>query len=108
MPPLSPRHGRIRHCSDRPVRNDGLTAAAVTARSHRMARWRCGECGSELRAKVFHRVRGMTTCPSCSGRVCYQACRARAPRRPVVRPLPSAPPPRTSSCRRYQPRRRER
>lgn len=56
-----------------PERNDGLTAEAVTAGSHRLVWWKCTVCAGEFRAKVFHRVRGMAACPSCSGRVRYQA-----------------------------------
>lgn len=62
-----------------PVRNDGLTAEAVTAGSHRLVWWKCNECAGEFRAKVFHRVRGVTTCPSCSGRVRYQALSSESP-----------------------------
>ncbi|AVH61711.1 MULTISPECIES: zinc-ribbon domain-containing protein [Streptomyces] len=55
-----------------PVRNDTLTAGAVTAGSHRVAWWRCTVCAGDFRAKVFHRVRGLAKCPACSGRVRYR------------------------------------
>ncbi|WP_333751508.1 zinc-ribbon domain-containing protein [Streptomyces sp. IBSBF 2394] len=61
------------------ARNDGLTAEAVTAGSHRLVWWKCTVCAGEFRAKVFHRVRGIATCPSCSGRVRYQALSSERP-----------------------------
>lgn len=62
-----------------PARNDGLTAEAVTAGSHRLVWWKCTVCAGEFRAKVFHRVRGIAACPSCSGRVRYQALSSESP-----------------------------
>jgi hypothetical protein len=62
-----------------PARNDGLTAEAVTAGSQRLICWKCTVCAGEFRAKVFHRVRGVTACPSRSGRVRYQALSSESP-----------------------------
>lgn len=62
-----------------PARNDGLTAEAVTAGSHRLVWWKCTVCAGEFRAKVFHRVCGIAACPSCSGRVRYQALSSESP-----------------------------
>ncbi|MEU2856578.1 zinc-ribbon domain-containing protein [Streptomyces syringium] len=62
-----------------PARNDGLTAGAVTAGSHRLVWWKCAVCAGEYRAKVFHRVRSVATCPSCSGRVRYRDLASESP-----------------------------
>lgn len=62
-----------------PTRNDGLEAGAVTAGSHRVVWWKCAACTGEFRAKVFHRVRGIAACPTCSGRVRYQSLASESP-----------------------------
>ncbi|MFF4647712.1 zinc-ribbon domain-containing protein [Streptomyces sp. NPDC001389] len=60
-------------------RNAGLTLSSITAGSHRVAWWRCADCGSEYRAKVFHRVRGLARCPGCSQRVSRQDLASESP-----------------------------
>ncbi|MER5359693.1 zinc-ribbon domain-containing protein [Streptomyces sp. NPDC002785] len=69
-----------------PARNNELTAGAVTTGSHRVVWWTCAVCSGEFRAKVFHRVRGVTGCPTCSGPGALPGSGEREPRglRPVA------------------------
>ncbi|MFF1263857.1 zinc-ribbon domain-containing protein [Streptomyces sp. NPDC058321] len=60
-------------------RNEAPTSRGVTAGSHRLVWWRCEGCAGEFRAKMFHRVRGGANCPTCSGRVRYQALTHESP-----------------------------
>ncbi|WP_228183901.1 zinc-ribbon domain-containing protein [Streptomyces anulatus] len=62
-----------------PARNNPLTAGAVTAGSQRLVWWKCTVCAGEFRAKVFHRVRDVAACPTCSGRVRYRDLASESP-----------------------------
>ncbi|MGV9268074.1 zinc-ribbon domain-containing protein [Kitasatospora sp. NPDC003701] len=55
-----------------PTRNDGLPLSTITAGSHRVVWWQCGDCTGEFRARVFFRVRATTHCPHCSRRIRYR------------------------------------
>ncbi|WP_329324599.1 zinc-ribbon domain-containing protein [Streptomyces luteogriseus] len=62
-----------------PDRNDAPAADTITAGSHRVVWWKCAVCAGEFRAKVFHRVRGLAKCPTCTGRVRYQPLKVESP-----------------------------
>jgi very-short-patch-repair endonuclease len=62
-----------------PARNAPLTARAVTTGSQRLVWWKCTVCAGEFRAKVFHRVRDVAACPTCSGRVRYRDLASESP-----------------------------
>lgn len=62
-----------------PTLNNVPDASGITAGSHRVVWWKCAACAGEFRAKVFHRVRGLAKCPTCTGRVSYRDLASESP-----------------------------
>lgn len=54
-------------------RNLPLTPEMVNERSRKNVWWKCGICGSEYRAVIYSRVRGLV-CPVCSQRAVLPGC----------------------------------